>query len=736
MDPKWEFNANQYVDFNKLDDEDNPNADEFFDYDMESGERVEKEDPGFKGVKDSEVKEESSAEVPTITVEEENKPRKPANLVTSWGPGVTKVMANSKSVKSSSNLTTAKEQAGSSAKPRAMTPRRAQLKAQVEATIASVRNSPRLNRTPKMLGTNSTPKRLGTNSTEPRLARSRTSNSPVVKYQTKTSAAMPKTPEVMKRYRAKMNQGQQYIKNNLGVEAIKSKLNRKPDAPVRIPPARPTLTKTNEFKLATNSRVKTQAVKAAQSSDAPNFSRMLRSYTKTGDQGVVGGITQPQPFNFAPERKRRHSADTKFKSQAELINSYQKGTPDRFRSKPQTGTRTRHRSASPGPAKVTIPHTPQLSTRGRSRPVAVLSREEKEELELKELKNKQFKAKGVGETVPKFKYGDVEKKPCTIPQPFHLTNQGQHSAPSHLQQEEPVQTFHARPVPKGIMAAPQGVPEKRVQQVIEPQSPAFALKGRMADRKPRMEPEPAPEPVVKVRPAPHRGVPVALPPPCKKSTIAEPFSFDKRDKLTMEKKEEKIKQIYEEEKKAREFHAKPIMKEDAVKVPEMQKIAPTKPEPFKLQIKERVEARLTQWQENVEKELEEQKRAAEFKATEPKVLDKAPFVPKPSDKPLSEISNIVLHSDRRAEEREAFDLKVKQKEVDMEGAKREQEERRKREEQEEVARLRKAAVHKAQPIRNYKPVEVKPSEKPLTLPSSPKFLSGTSKAMNTTYSNN
>ena len=65
-------------------------------------------------------------------------------------------------------------------------------------------------------------------------------------------------------------------------------------------------------------------------------------------------------------------------------------------------------------------------------------------------------------------------------------------------------------------------------------------------------------------------------------------------------------------------------------------------------------------------------------------------MPKPSDKPLSEISNFVLHSDRRAEEREAFDLKVKQKEVDMEGAKREQDVRRKREDDEEVARLRKA----------------------------------------------
>ena len=124
-------------------------------------------------------------------------------------------------------------------------------------------------------------------------------------------------------------------------------------------------------------------------------------------------------------------------------------------------------------------------------------------------------------------------------------------------------------------------------------------------------------------------------------------------------------------------------------------------------------------------------------------------MPKPSDKPLSEISNFVLHSDRRAEEREAFDLKVKQKEVDMEGAKREQDVRRKREDDEEVARLRKAAVHKAQPIRfaknwkkiitkyncfrNYKPIEVKPSDKPLTFPSSPNFQSGTNNKVNTTY---
>eukprot|EP00090_Calanus_glacialis_P044282 TRINITY_DN7885_c0_g1_i1.p1 TRINITY_DN7885_c0_g1~~TRINITY_DN7885_c0_g1_i1.p1 ORF type:complete len:750 (-),score=309.01 TRINITY_DN7885_c0_g1_i1:165-2360(-) len=728
MDPKWEFNANQFVDFNKLDEEDNTNADEFFDFDMESGERVDKDDTAFQGEEAPHV--ESEVESTPSTSTEEPKPRKPSNLVTSWGAGVTKLTANSKSNKPNPskplppNSLTVVPHSGA-VKPRAMTPRRAQLKAQVEATIAGARSSPRMTRTPK---------RLGTNSTEPR-ARTSSTQSQVSKYQTKPSAAIPKTPEVMKRYRAKLNQGQQYLKNTQGVEAIKTKLAKKSEPALRMPPSRPTLTKPSEFKFGTDSRAKNPAMKTGQA-DVPNFSRMLRSYGKTGDMGTTGGVTQPVPFNFAPDRKRRHSADTnKYKSQAEQIQSYQKGTPERFRSKPQNAAanRSRHRSASPGAARITIPHTPQLSTRGRSRPVGVLSREEREEQELKEQKAQQFKAKGVGETVPKFKYGDVERKACTVPQPFHLTNNGQPGAPVQPQPEEPAQAFHARPVPKGMMAAPSGVPERKVMPVIEPQSPAFALKGRMADRKPRFEPEPAPEPVVKARPAPHRGVPVALPPPCKKSTVAEPFSFERRDQITMEKKEEKIKQIYEEEKKAREFHAKPIMKEDAVKVPAMQRVAPTKPEPFKLQIEERVEARLSKWQDDVEKELEEQKKAAQFKATDSKVLDKAPFMPKPSDKPLSEISNFVLHSDRRAEEREAFDLKVKQKEVDMEGAKREQDVRRKREDDEEVARLRKAAVHKAQPIRNYKPIEVKPSDKPLTFPSSPNFQSGTNNKVNTTY---
>ena len=66
-------------------------------------------------------------------------------------------------------------------------------------------------------------------------------------------------------------------------------------------------------------------------------------------------------------------------------------------------------------------------------------------------------------------------------------------------------------------------------------------------------------------------------------------------------------------------------------------------------------------------------------------------------------------------------MEQKQKEAELEGAKRLLEERRKREEEEEIAKIRRDAVPKAQPIRHYKPVEVHPSDKPLTQPMAPAF---------------
>ncbi|KAJ2111662.1 Protein tpx2, partial [Coemansia sp. RSA 353] len=42
-----------------------------------------------------------------------------------------------------------------------------------------------------------------------------------------------------------------------------------------------------------------------------------------------------------------------------------------------------------------------------------------------------------------------------------------------------------------------------------------------------------------------------------------------------------------------------------------------------------------------------------------------------------------------------------------------------RREEEEIKRLRKILVHKAQPVRQYKPLIIKPSDRALTVPKTP-----------------
>ena len=68
--------------------------------------------------------------------------------------------------------------------------------------------------------------------------------------------------------------------------------------------------------------------------------------------------------------------------------------------------------------------------------------------------------------------------------------------------------------------------------------------------------------------------------------------------------------------------------------------------------------------------MQQQREAAQFKARPATVLEHAPFIPLPSDKPLSEVSNFELHSDRRALERENFEHKKKEREVELEAMKR------------------------------------------------------------------
>ena len=181
-----------------------------------------------------------------------------------------------------------------------MTPRRAALKAKVEATIANVRNSPRLAKL--------TPKRLGTNISSPRLGRTRTTSNTgsartpeLTKYTSKSSAAaVPRTPDVMRKYRAKLHQGQNIVKQVMDLDAIKNKLAKKSEPVFKRQSserrsgsgpsmAKPTLTKPVEFNFATSSRVKSNS--ASKASDAPDFSRYNPILINTNE--LLQSITIP-----------------------------------------------------------------------------------------------------------------------------------------------------------------------------------------------------------------------------------------------------------------------------------------------------------------------------------------------------------------------------------------------------------------------------------------------------------
>jgi hypothetical protein len=114
--------------------------------------------------------------------------------------------------------------------------------------------------------------------------------------------------------------------------------------------------------------------------------------------------TVPKPFNLTDggQKKRKRSALDKdaaetdsYQSMAYQVYKFQTTTPPRFRTRKTNDSGFKsdadggHEKATVAPKpSVTFPKTPNLSTKTRSRPVAqdVLSKEEREEKQLEEMK--------------------------------------------------------------------------------------------------------------------------------------------------------------------------------------------------------------------------------------------------------------------------------------------------------------------------------------------------------------
>ncbi|NWU11671.1 TPX2B protein, partial [Cephalopterus ornatus] len=491
------------------------------------------------------------------------------------------------------------------------------------------------------------------------------------------------------------------------------------------------VTKPIDFHFCTENRIK-QNVESQPGNEYKelDFAAVLRKHPPS-PMRVPKGPTVPKPFNLSQGNKRKLEETTsEYVSFAEQVEAFQKRTPSRYHLRSRKSEEAGQVSGKSVKPRLTCAKTPVLRTKQRSRPVTCKTAAELEAEEVEKIQQYKFKARELNYKI--FEGGPLlPKKPrvknVTQPIGFELeTEKRIQERESKKRHEEEHFEFHSRPCPTKILEDVVGVPEKKELPCTIPKSPAFALKSRTRVSAREEEKEKEVMPVIKANPMPHYGVPFKPKMPEQRHVEVCPFSFDARDKERQMQKEKKIEELQKEE--VPKFKAQPLPYFDQVKLPEKKVKAPTQPEPFHLQVDERGAAKLESWKHQLEEDLKKQKEAACFKARPNTVVYQEPFMPKKEHKLLAEsLSGSVvpesfeLATERRAKERQEFEKRLADAEAlrerHQELIRQKQEER----EKEEVAKLRQEMVHKANPIRKYRGIEVKPSDQLLTLPKSPKF---------------
>ena len=111
-----------------------------------------------------------------------------------------------------------------------------------------------------------------------------------------------------------------------------------------------------------------------------------------------------------------------------------------------------------------------------------------------------------------------------------------------------------------------------------------------------------------------------------------------------------------------------------------------------------------------------------FKARSTNILYKDPFLPnKTMSKSPTKFEEFTMNTDKRAKEREVYEIEKTERELEEAEARRNLEKEREEEERIRIRNLRKRLVHKPNPIRKYRPLEIKQSEKEPTEPQSPEW---------------
>lgn len=510
----------------------------------------------------------------------------------------------------------------------------------------------------------------------------------------------------------------------------------------------------NEDKLVTKSKVNT-STSAKNNLSEKRLSYKIVSLSKR-ESNLFNkkrhslGKSQPKVLTcqyritrMIKNRKRSNQ----FVSLAEAISKFQNGTPQRFRT-------LSNKDMNPGPLmklkrsplKLTYPVSPALRCKQRTRRGNILSQQEREELEVKEMKKHQIKANPVPINILKGRsvLKKVPKKPTTVTEEFHLTQSKRirHTAgPSLNLQQNTNAKEQKKVVPITSSTSSSTVSSKKENPCVEvvaanTKDTKFNFNTRNKEFQIRKEEKLKNlhiQEVNKVKTEFHaKPAPKFLKPTntvkeqsSKRRTVATcPFSFEERNKFLAKKKEEFIKQLEEQDKKVRVFHANPVpsfkpvvihgLSKDNIRSKD--KVCGSK-ELGTRQIKSysNQENKQPNIMNNTLTDISTRKKET-VNRTSTSLIDT-------KNKKLNNVQNKVdkveLNTMKRVQKRNEFDDKIKKREQEF-GAKKIQEEKNKLlKEKMERAELRKMAEVKARPMPVYKPINIVKSTKPITNPQSP-----------------
>ncbi|CAL1265758.1 unnamed protein product [Larinioides sclopetarius] len=471
-------------------------------------------------------------------------------------------------------------------------------------------------------------------------------------------------------------------------------------------------TQPKPFQFETDNRIKSKPTNLGSNYDEKDFASKLRQNTKTVIESTKNRVTKVKPFNLTQPSKRKHE-DGEYVPLAEQISAFHQKVPERYQTTSQKEFQPQEHWEPPSlQAK-----SPELQAVKRRRVVTAISREEQE---LKEMKAYEFHAKPVDPKIYKCPSKDKVKpknKPTLKTKNPCLRTAQRAALPRHSSPEKKYE-FRARPVPKNILNAPTGLKEKPVIPVTEPKAPVFQSDDRLQKRKIMEEEKKIKEEEKKLLQkenlSKQQGAAVKAPPApyVPKRTEIQPFSFDLVDRERFARKDKKIQEELEEQSKPFVFRAQMMPVPEPSALPEVPKKPPTQPVPFNFELEHRI---------SKGDSLFVEEHQVSFKAQPADVLKKRPFIPEKAPQPKLEIEEFHLHTEKRASERQRLEEIKKAEELEKQRILEEQKRIQEEQERIEIMKLRQELVHKANPIPEYKPVEIKPSAKPLTIPLSPQF---------------